>query len=86
MYVKISTVIGSHRAISYTDGEKLYDYLNREFNISILLDDKDIIIDFIGIEILINAFINASLYRFISKNRYILDSIEFMIVDENVTK
>lgn len=86
MCIKVISILNSASALTPSDGDKLYKILNRQLNINKIFDEKDIIIDFSGLKFITTAFINQSIFKIITNNRTIVDSIKFIDSSNNDNK
>jgi hypothetical protein len=78
MYLKIKTIIDSERAITWNDGDKFALALTRQFKLNNILEYKDIVIDFAGLESVTSAFMNRAIFNFLIHNKSAIDSLEFI--------
>ena len=81
--IKIFDIIGKNIAISTDDGKKVFEVLKQEIESG----NKDIVVSFEGIDMLISHFLNESigeLYNYFSKSKWdILDKIKYIDIDED---
>ena len=81
--IKIFDIIGKNIAISTDDGKKVFEVIKQEIESK----NKDIVVSFEGIDMLISHFLNESigeLYKYFSKSKWdILDKIKYIDIDED---
>jgi hypothetical protein len=82
MYITISEIINTHKALSTNDGNKVFEIIKNNFD-----KVEKFILDFENIEKITSTFLNASIGQIygLNKEEYIKNKIEYINFPEDKT-